>query len=180
MDEIIADNMGLVYKQLQRFNLTYDDEAMSRAMEALWVAAKTFDRQKNIHFSTYATACIYNALVMYMRSLNKKRQITTTSYFEPVPSAENLTQLDTLTTGETPESSYIRKEYIAMCYDAIDRVINSMATPSQKAAITTWIDSNCTMSQSAIAKQVGLSQAQVSRIIRVFKYQVKKELEENV
>ena len=180
MDEIIANNIGLVYKQLHRFNLADDDEALSRAMEALWVAAKTFDKQKNIHFSTYATACIYNALVMYTRFLNKKRQITTKCYFEPAHGAENFRLLDTLATDETPESSYIRKEHIAMCYKAINKVLNDSATQSQRDVISIWMDSDCKISQAAIAKQVGMSQAQVSRIIKVFKYQVKKELEENV
>ena len=67
-----------------------------------------------------------------------------------------------------------------MCYKAINKVLNDSTTQSQRAVINIWMDSDCKISQAAIARQVGMSQAQVSRIIKVFKYQVKKELEENV
>lgn len=178
MDDIIATNMGLVYKQLHRFNLINDDEALSQAMEALWVAAKTFDASKNVQFSTYATACIYNALAMYIRSLNKKRQLHTVSYNEPLCAGSDVALIDVLADTDTLEDAYIRKELMVRCKQVINEKLDKMPVGNQKKVILEWLESGDTTTQTEIAERVGISQAQVSRIIRIFKYQVRKELED--
>ena len=51
-EELIVNNMGLVYMQLHKMNLAYDDEAFSYAMEGLMNAARTYETDKGVQFST--------------------------------------------------------------------------------------------------------------------------------
>ena len=90
INKLIEDNMGLVYKQLHRFNLAYDADSFSFAMEGLMNAAKTYNTKRNIKFSTYASACIYNAIMQHLRSQSKQRQINVVYYDDPMNDTDGL------------------------------------------------------------------------------------------
>ena len=84
VNDKIAANTGLIYKQLTAFNLLYDQDAESFAHEALWRAVKTFDESAGVAFSTYAVCCINNELRKHLRTLNRKRQLDVVSYDAPL------------------------------------------------------------------------------------------------
>lgn len=178
IDKLIADNMGLVYKQLHRVNRAYDDEAFSKAMIGLMKAAKTYDSSRNVAFSTYATACIYNEIAMYLRHLNRKKRIDTVSYNAPVCADDGLTFEDLLSTSVDPESELIKQEYIKAVLVEVKNLYNSQTNPSAKLALRVWIKSDFTASQKEIANATGTSQPYVSRILSAFKHKLKMKLEE--
>lgn len=177
IDKLIVDNMGLVYQQLHKFNRAYDDEAFSFAMEALMNAAKTYNPKKGYAFSTYATVCIYNGISMYLRSLNNKRKIDTVSYDDTLIEGENLTYLDILQDDNTPACEVLKEELYAVLWKAFDKLQAELQTSSAKTIVKYWRDSGFTLSQSEIAKKVGISQAQVSRILAAFKCKLRNEME---
>lgn len=181
MDEekLIADNMGLVYKGLHKFKLAYDSEAFSYAMEALMNAARTYDSSKAVKFSTYATVCIYNGIGKYVRQLNKKRVLETVSYEETIQGCDELTYYDMLGSDETPETQFLRKELVDNVEKAFAVAYDSLPSTS-RLVIDYWRESGFTATQVVIAKEVGVSQAAVSRTLSVFKYRLKKELEDYV
>ena len=80
INDKIASNVGLIFKQLNKFNLAEDPEAESIGYEALYNAILTYDQSKSVQFSTYASVCIYNALGSYVRTQNKQRQLEVISY----------------------------------------------------------------------------------------------------
>lgn len=177
IDKLIVDNMGLVYQQLHKFNRAYDDEAFSFAMEALMNAAKTYNPKKGYAFSTYATVCIYNGISVYLRALNNKRKIDTVSYDDTIIEGENFTYLDVLQDDNTPACELLKDELYQVLWKVFDKLQAELQTPTAKAIIRHWRESDFTLTQSDISKKVGVSQAQVSRILAAFKYKLRKEME---
>lgn len=177
IDQLIADNMGLVYSQLYRFNMQNDDNAFSFGVEALMKAAKTYDTSKGFTFATYATVCIYNALAHYLRSLNKKRQLSVVFYEDFIDGSTDIKYIDVLTTPDTPEAEYLKSELYAEVWKAYNKAFAALRGDSAKAIISKWRESGFTIQQTELAKEVGVTQSNVSRILSAFKYRMKKELE---
>ncbi len=179
LDNLIADNMGLVYAQLYRFNKINDDEAFSYAMEALMNAAKTFDASKGFKFSTYATVCIYNAVGCYLRTLNKKRQLHLVSYYEIIEGAEDLQVIDTLASDElSPEEAMLKEELLKHVRKAFSKVLYETTNPTAKKIIEYWAAHDFEASQTDMAKALGIAQPTISRALSAFKHKMRLEMEE--
>ena len=171
IEKKIADNMGLVYKQLHKFNLAYNEEAVSYATEALWKAIETFDDSRDNAFSTYASACIYNGIMMYFRVTEKQSRIDAVS-FEAELNEDGVTLEDLLVGAEDIEVSKL-----GIIYQAINNVMCSYKPGRQQDIIQLWVRSNFEATQQIIAEEFNTSQANVSRVLSTFKNKLKKELE---
>lgn len=179
MDQLIADNMKLVYKQLHKLNLYGDDDALSHGMEGLFKAAATFDASKGFAFSTYAMTCIYNAIMMYVRGLNKKHCLCVISYNEPVMDEDNDAELLEILPGHTSmEDEYIQNWRFKRIVDTVETLIDIEPIGTSKTILQLWWKSECTLKQRELADKAGTSQAYVSRTLSAFRYKLKKELEE--
>lgn len=71
-DKLVTDNLRLVYylyEKLTKNKLTrqYKDDIISEGMVGLVKAAKTFDDKRKIKFGTYASRCITNEMLMFIR-----------------------------------------------------------------------------------------------------------------
>lgn len=177
-EALIVDNVGLVYKQLHRFNMAYDEEAFSYAMEALMSAARTYDTSKGVKFSTYASVCIYNGIMQYIRVVNKARRLETVSYDEPIPEMPDLLLIETLGSDETPDQQLLADELKNRVRQAIKKVLAETANPKAVEAIEYWWSTDFIAQQGDIAARLGVSQGAVSRYLSAFKYKVKLELED--
>lgn len=175
IEQMVKDNIGLAYHQLHRFNFAYDDDAVSYAMEALFKAAKTYDSDKNITFATYASACIYNGIQMYIRDLNKKRVATT--------------PIETFTTDRgdvwIPSESFkvlsAEDAAIAITTEEIYGLAWKVVGTFKKSGtaykcIKAWINSDFTLKTVEIAQLVGCSQSTVSKALIAFRNKLKEEL----
>lgn len=175
IEQMVKDNIGLAYHQLHRFNLAYDDDAISYAIEALFKAAKTYDSDKNITFSTYASACIYNGIQMYLRDTNKKRVPTTPldiftnehgdewapSEAFKVSSAED--EVMSITTGEI--------------YGLSNKIVDTFRCGSAAhKCLKAWVESDFTLKTTELAALVGCGQPTASRAIKAFRNKLKEEL----
>ena len=179
VEQMIEDNMGLVYKQLHKFNRANDEDAMSVAVEALWKAIITYDQSKDVKLSTYASVCIYNAITHYLRPLANKSRPIILSYDNTVQDEEDeLTFLDIMTTNENPESLLIETESYEKVLIAYERALLKLRSAKAREVIEYWRKSDYTAKQMEIAEAVGVSQAVVSRAINTFRYRLKLELEE--
>ena len=177
-DKLITDNMGLVYAQLKRFNMLNDDDAYGYAVDALINAARSYDDSRSVKFSTYAMACIYNGLAMYMRTVRKRRHEI--SYDVEVRDTD-LTLRDLLPdTGPMPDELYLDKELHVMVRKAIDKVLSEFTNKTSVDIIEYWRDTGFTARQADIAAALGIAQPTVSRALSAFKYRIKCELEEYV
>lgn len=174
-DKLIIDNMGLVYAQLKRFNRLNDDEAYSWAVEALIKAARSYDDSRSVKFTTYAMACIYNGIAMYLRKVRKyQREV---SYDAEVPGTD-LTLRDMLTdTGLTPDELYLEKELYEAVRKAITKVLSEATNDTLVDIVEYWQSTGFTAKQADIAEALGIAQPTVSRALSAFKYRIKCELE---
>lgn len=178
VEKMIEDNKGLVYKQLHRFNLAYDNDAISYAFETLHRAAVTYDKEKKVAFSTYASSCIYNSIIWYLREKARDEKLKVVSFEEPVDDCVGVTIADTLSTDETAETAYLSKELNEMIWLAFDRVYDALPNEVSKSIIRIWRDSDFTIRQRELADRAGTSQAHVSRTLSAFKHKFKKEMED--
>nr|UVY55552.1 MAG: ECF sigma factor [Bacteriophage sp.] len=101
--ELVEKNMGLVIFIAQKyFNAGIEaDDAISAGSLGLIKAANSFNLAKKIKFSTYASRCIENEILMCVRSA--KRRQREVSLYEPVSvdgDGGELLVMDILETGE--------------------------------------------------------------------------------
>ena len=178
INEKIESNLGLVYRLLHSFNLVNDQDAESLSYEALYDAVKTFNNDAGVAFSTYATCVISNRLRMYIRHINRKRQLQTISYYTPLSIDSDTGYLvDTLHSDDTIEDKVCLKELCSVLPAAFLKVLRELSE-NQRKVILIWYESDYKASQVDIAKKIGISQAAVSRTISGFRYRLKKELED--
>ena len=178
INDKIAANKGLVYKQLHAFQLLYDQDAESFAYEALYNAIRTYDEKAGAAFSTYATCVINNALRHHLRSLNKKRQLEVVSYYTPLSPDEedSICLVDVLVHPEDAESVLIDKEARTTINKAFSEEYASLSDKHKLVVDLFFIENN--MTQQEIAKAANVTQATVSRIISAFRHRLKVRLEE--
>lgn len=178
IEELLVNNMGLVYRQLHKFGRAYDDDAFSAAFEALYRAALTYDEGRHIAFSTYATTCIYNGIVCYLRDeVNKTKRLNVVPIETIVHTSEDDVLLsDMLSSNETPETMYLEDEYYRVLWKNFDKVLNTLNSKA-KQIIELWRDSDFSMGQVEIAALADVSQANVSRTLSAFKHKLKQEME---
>lgn len=178
INEKIEANLGLVYQQLIRFNLTDDQDAESYAYEALYRAIITYDESAGTAFSTYAICVISNTLRMHIRKINRKRQLDIISYDVTVSDEDSTGALvDTLAQAEDTESTVLFNELNGAVSEAFLKTYNSLSEMHKKI-IFMWYESDYKLTQSEIAKSLHLSQPSVSKALSNFKYKLKLELEE--
>ena len=74
-DKLVADNLGLVHAITRRFEHRGHDreEIFQIGCIGLMKAINTFDASKNIKLATYASRCIKNEILMYLRKNSKVR-----------------------------------------------------------------------------------------------------------
>ena len=144
---MIEENLKLVYFVLKKFNLSFDEEAQSYALEGLFLAAKNYTGGK---FSTYAYVCIYNKICEYLRI----------KYKTDIPVGEIFDE------GSVDNSLEIN--------DAIMYVVNTYSGP-KRFIIDTWFSVD--FSQAETARVTGYSAAHVNQTILNFRSKLRKELE---
>ena len=178
INDKIAKNKGLIYKQLRSFQLAYDQDAESLAYEALHKAILTYDGSAGTAFSTYATCVINNALRHHLRSLNKKRQLDVVSYYTPLsPDDENSACLvDVLVHPDDAESTLIDRESRATINKAFSEEYQLLSDKHKKVVYLFFVYGS--MTQQDIAKAAGITQATVSKVISAFRHRLKVRLEE--
>ena len=160
-NELVEKNMGLVYYIARSFQksttggIEYDD-LVQEGMVGLVKAARAFDESKGILFSTYAWNCIKRRILLYIKRQRKhKRDISINQDIwgtdgDGAPMEEIL--------------GYSQKEYENVWKrDLLERCIRSL-NQSQREIVLLYYGKG--LKQKEIAKQLGISQCQVCRIIK--------------
>ena len=158
-NELVEKNMGLVYYIARSFQksttggIEYDD-LVQEGMVGLVKAARTFDESRGFLFSTYAGNCIQKEILAYMKRQRKhKRSISINQDirgFQGVPVEEAL--------------GFCQKEYENVWKrDLLERCMGVLDQNQRKIVLLYYGKG---LKQTEISKQLGISQAQVCRIIK--------------
>lgn len=154
-EQVILNNVGIVGLVLKSLNLNpLDEDLFQIGLIGLVKTINTFDPDKGVKFSTYATPIIRNEI---LTTLRKKRII-------PAFSLDEEYRLDN---GDSvPRRDMIPSEYsfenLVHSKIALDSNIVGMSEREKKILNLSASGKN----QHQIAKEMGLSQPQISRILK--------------
>ena len=163
---LIEHNLRLVVYIAKKFNNTGIDieDLISIGTIGLIKAVKTFDVSKNIKLATYASRCIENEILMYLRKNNKKR--SEISFDDPLNidwDGNELRLADVLGTDEDLIYKNIEEK--------VDRNLLKLAmrilSEREKTILILrygLIKSGETMTQKDVARLLGISQSYISRL----------------
>lgn len=154
-EQLVLNNVGMVRIVLKLLNLNpIDEDLFATGLVGVVKAVNTFNPDKGVKFSTYAMPIIRNEILMTFR---KKRIIPAFSLDEPYD----------LGNGESVDFSEMiadsRRFEEEVIVDTQLELIFSNLSEREKKIITLSMQNK---NQREIAKICGISQPQVSRIIK--------------
>lgn len=169
-DKIVKCNLPLAYKIAHKYinknTQRYYDDIMSVAEMGLVKALNAFKLAKACKFATFASVCIQNEILMFLRK-EKKYMVKMVSLDSPLNNDEDddYTLSDVMgDNGEWEEkmhSEVERKEQICLLQDVL-KFLNE----KELTVFKMYSNSEGRMTQMEIARRLNLSQSYVSRIIK--------------
>lgn len=174
---LIESNLKLVYHMAWKLERTdfvsrNMDDLTQEGMIGLLKAANAFDPGKGIKFATFASRCIHNAMLMFIRR-NKKHEsnISLYSVIGNDTEGRELLLLDTIV-GVENEIDRIER---AACANSDLHELNTRMTIRERKIIG-FIRHE--MTQRAMAAELGLSQSYISRLIKIIRGKYKRQNED--
>lgn len=176
-EEIIVHNLRLVVYIAKKFENTGIpiEDLISIGTLGLIKAVNTFRLSKNIKLATYASRCIENEILMYLRKSNSMK--TEVSYFEPLNvdwDGNELLLSDVL--GSEPDDVYRDLEED----DERSRLYKAIASlKKRERQIMTMrfgIGGGREYTQKEVADALGISQSYISRLEKRIIEKIKREI----
>ena len=175
--ELIEHNLRLVVYIARRFENTgiNIEDLISIGTIGLIKAVGTYRADKNIKLATYASRCIENEILMYLRkNANRRGEV---SFDEPLNTdwdGNELLLSDVLGTEEDtvmrPIEEDVERSLLAAAIDAL--------SPREKQIITLrfGLGGGREQTQKEVADQLGISQSYISRLEKRIISRLKKEI----
>nr|WP_325185692.1 RNA polymerase sporulation sigma factor SigE [uncultured Oscillibacter sp.] len=175
--ELIEHNLRLVVYIARRFENTgiNIEDLISIGTIGLIKAVGTYRADKNIKLATYASRCIENEILMYLRkNANRRGEV---SFDEPLNTdwdGNELLLSDVLGTEEDtvmrPIEEDVERSLLAAAVDAL--------SPREKQIITLrfGLGGGREQTQKEVADQLGISQSYISRLEKRIISRLKKEI----
>lgn len=177
-EKLIVHNLRLVVyiaKKFENTGICVDDLA-SIGTIGLIKAVNTFCPEKNIKLATYASRCIENEILMYLRKASNRK--TELSFDEPLNVDHDGNELllsDVLTDQESVVDSSIEYEEEKSILHA---VINALSERERMIINMRFgIDGGEEHTQKEVADILGISQSYISRLEKRILAKIKRELE---
>ena len=175
--KLIEHNLRLVVYISKRFENTgvNIEDLISIGTIGLIKAVNTFNGDKNIKLATYASRCIENEILMYLRKLANRR--TEVSFDEPLNTdwdGNELLLSDVLGTDDDEVARPLEDDADRqMLMEAID-----MLKPREKEIIMLrfGLPSGKEYTQKEVADMLGISQSYISRLEKRIIARLKKEM----
>lgn len=165
------ENIKLVYFGINRLNIqgVDFDELESIAMLAYAKALHTFDKSRNIKFSTYAIRCIQNDIFYFLRKEKKHIQkdvsmehvLGTDKNGRDLCVEDTISEKSKLNHKPSIEQGYILKEEGELFLE----LIKKLSKQEQYIILHRYgLDGKDVLTQREIAENIGMSQANISKI----------------
>lgn len=173
LEDLLKLAYCLITRQLYKFRLSKEPDAISLAYEALYNAILTYTDGKGSSFKTYATVCIYNALGGHVRKL-KTLSVANTYLYESVTGKDISMIQDTISIDD----GILRQCNTAELASVFNSCYTQLTVPLQKSVVNLWASSGFSMTQTEISLSVGCAQTYVTKILKKFRQDMKNKLEE--
>ena len=174
---LVERNLRLVVYIAKKFESTgiYIEDLISIGTIGLIKAANTFRADKNIKLATYASRCIENEILMYIRKNNGKRNEL--SFDEPLNVDRDGNELllsDILgSEGDTVSAGIERDEEKKIIDEA---VLGLSEREREIIELRFGLHGKREMTQKQTAKALGISQSYISRLEKRIIERLKKEI----
>lgn len=174
---LIVHNLRLVVYIAKKFESTgvQIEDLISIGTLGLIKAVNTFRLSKNIKLATYASRCIENEILMYLRKTNPSK--AEVSYFEPLNvdwDGNELLLSDIL--GSEPEDVYRDLE----CEDERSRLYRAVNSLEERERVIMTmrfgLGGGREYTQKEVADALGISQSYISRLEKRIIEKIKKEV----
>lgn len=180
--KLIEHNLRLVVYIARKFENAVSaniEDLISIGTIGLIKAVNTFKADKNIKLATYASRCIENEILMYLRKSNHAR--SEISIEEPLNidwDGNELLLGDILGTENDEVSKDIENEVeIEALNSAIDRL---NGREKQIMQLRFGLNGNKEYTQKEVADMLGISQSYISRLEKKILQRLKKDLEQYI
>lgn len=177
-EKLITHNLRLVVYISKKFESTGIgiEDLVSIGTIGLIKAVNTFNPEKNIKLATYASRCIENEILMYLRKTTQQR--SEISIDEPLNidwDGNELLLSDVIGTDNDEVSQHIESETER---EVLIQAVNALKGREKMIMQMRFgLNGNREMTQKEVADVVGISQSYISRLEKRILKDLKKELE---
>lgn len=175
--KLIEHNLRLVVYIAKRFENTGEslEDLISVGSIGLIKAINSFNKDKNIKLATFASRCIENEILMYLRKSVKNRNVI--SLQEPLNIDSDGNEL-VLADVINMEGDSVSKNLENECEQKILLSIVDKLNKREKEIISLRFGLNCEeeKTQKEVADMLGISQSYISRIEKKILLKLKKEI----
>ena len=176
--KLIEHNLRLVVYVAKKFSSTELDveDLVSIGSLGLIKAVNTYNSNKNIKLATYASKCIENEILMYLRKISKSRQVV--SLDEPLNidgEGNELVLSDLLPADDnsSPQESMEKSTEKEILW----RVINNLNAREKEIMVMRFgLGGGDELTQKEVADNLGISQSYISRLEKKIVVRIKKEI----
>lgn len=180
-EQLITHNLRLVVYIARKFESrgASVEDLISIGSIGLIKAVNTFRPEKNIKLATYASRCIENEILMYLRKSSQlKHEVSLDDPLNVDWDGNELLLSDLL--GSEPDAIHEDMEQESermMLLQAVDRL-----SPREKTIMTLRFGLRSTQehTQKEVADELGISQSYISRLEKRIMLRLRKELEQMV
>ena len=180
-DLLVTHNLRLVVYIAKKYEspTASTEDLVSIGTIGLMKAVKTFDPNKNIKLATYASRCIENEILMYLRKAsNSKAEM---SFDEPLSvdwDGNELTLRDVL--GSEPDEISEEIEYDDE--KRLLRYVVANLNPKEKNIMYErfGLDGRQVQTQKQLADKMGISQSYISRLEKRILCKIRTEMEKKL
>lgn len=180
-EKMIVHNLRLVIYIAKKFECSAVsvDDLTSIGSLGLIKAVNSFIPSKNIKFATYASRCVENEILMYLRKQsNRNVDVSIDDALSVDSDGNELNLIDVLYTDEYEVSKNIEQESEKQ---VLWQSINSLTVREREIILMRFgLNGNSEKTQKEVADEIGISQSYISRLEkRIFK-KLRKEIERTV
>lgn len=177
-EELIVHNLRLVVYIAKKFEGTGIglEDLISIGTIGLIKAVNTFSKEKNIKLATYASRCIENEILMYLRKSNQyKHEISIDEPLNVDWDGNELLLSDVLGTENDVVNVNIENE---VEYELLRELVSAL--PEREKNIMEMrfgLKSGREMTQKEVADKIGISQSYISRLEKKIIKRLRRDLE---
>lgn len=175
--KLIEHNLRLVVYVAKKFASSEVDieDLISIGSLGLIKAVSSFKIDKNIKIATYASKCIENEILMYLRKISKQKQVV--SLDEPLSSdgeGNELVLFDILpSTNDCPQESMEKMTEKEILWS----VINKLNGREREIMVMRFgLSGGEELTQKEVADSLGISQSYISRLEKKIVVRIKREI----
>ena len=163
---LIEHNLRLVAHVVKKYQYLYEDpeDLISIGTIGLIKAVVTFNADKGNRLAAYASKCIENEILMYLRS--KKKSNKEVSLYEPIGTDREGNEIKLYDIIETDEEDVSEKIYLRENIQKLYEKVESELSDRERLVLKMryGLYSGEEYTQREIARQLGISRSYVSRI----------------